>query len=71
HYQQEEEELMYRRSEIEAILLDTHQAKVFITDVCYAGVKLTLGQQVTYIRDPHRGPVRYEIQDAEIVGARF
>jgi uncharacterized protein len=71
HYQQEEEELMYRRSEIEAILLDTRQAKVFITDVCYAGVKLTLGQQVTYIRDPHRGPVRYEIQDAEIVGTHF
>ncbi|MBL0388938.1 DUF342 domain-containing protein [Tumebacillus sp. ITR2] len=71
HYQHEEEELMYRRSEIEVILLDTRNAKVFVTDVAYAGVKLTLGQQVTYLRDPQRGPVVYGISDGEITSSRF
>jgi uncharacterized protein (DUF342 family) len=71
HYQHEEEELMYRRSEIEVILLDTRNAKVFVTDVAYAGVKLTLGQQVTYLRDPQRGPVVYGINEGEISASRF
>ncbi|KEO82958.1 DUF342 domain-containing protein [Tumebacillus flagellatus] len=71
HYQHEEEELMYRRSEIEVILLDTRNAKVFVTEVAYAGVKLTLGQQVTYLRDPQRGPIVYGISDGEVSTSRF
>lgn len=71
HYLQEEEEMMFRRSEIEAQLLDTRMAKVFCTDIVFAGVKLTLGQQIAFIRDPQRGPVKYEIVDAEISHSSF
>jgi uncharacterized protein len=65
-YLHEEEEVMYRRSEIEAVLLDTRHAKVFALDVVYAGVKLTLGQQVSFIRDQQSGPIVFQIQDGEI-----
>jgi hypothetical protein len=63
---QEEEELMFRRSEIEATLLDTRNAKVHVVEMLNPGVKLTLGQQVTYLRDPQRGPVIYGIVEGEI-----
>lgn len=66
HYLQEEEELMYRRSEIEATLLDTSMAKVYCLEVIHAGVKLTLGQYVTYIRDTYQNPVLFKIVDGEI-----
>jgi len=66
HYLQEEEELMFRRSEIEAQLLDTRLAKVFCAEIVFAGVKLTLGQEVSFIRDPLRGPVKFEITEGEI-----
>ncbi|MGZ4112488.1 MAG: DUF342 domain-containing protein [Tumebacillaceae bacterium] len=70
HYLQEEEELMYRRSEIEATLLDTRNAKVHVVEVINPGVKLTLGQQVLYLRDPQRGPVIYGIVEGEISTVR-
>lgn len=66
HYMSEEEELMFRRSEIEAILLDTKRAKVYCLDILYGGVKLTLGQQVAYLRDTRTGPVVYGIADGEL-----
>ncbi|ASS75625.1 hypothetical protein CIG75_11915 [Tumebacillus algifaecis] len=66
HYLREEEELMYRRSEIEAILLDTKRAKVYCLDVLYGGVKLTLGTQVAYMRDTRTGPVVFGITDGEL-----
>ncbi|MCX7568543.1 FapA family protein [Tumebacillus sp. DT12] len=66
-YLHEEEELMYRRSEIEAILLDTRQAKVYTLEQIFAGVKLTLGQNVMFVRDPMRGPLFFEISDGEVV----
>jgi uncharacterized protein (DUF342 family) len=66
-YLHEEEELMFRRSEIEAILLDTRQAKVYTIEQVFAGVKLTLGQNVMFIRDSMRGPLMFEISDGEVV----
>ena len=67
HYLQEEEEMMYRRSEIEATLLDTSLAKVYCFEVVHAGVKLTLGQYITYIRDSYHNPALFKIVDGEIV----
>ncbi|MFD2171331.1 DUF342 domain-containing protein [Tumebacillus lipolyticus] len=69
HYLNEEEELMFRRSEIEAILLDTRRAKVLCIDVVYGGVKLTLGTQVAYVRDSRVGPVAYKITDGELTSS--
>jgi uncharacterized protein (DUF342 family) len=66
HYLNEEEELMFRRSEIEAILLDTKRAKVYCLDVLYGGVKLTLGTHTAYLRDTQVGPVVYGITDGDI-----
>jgi uncharacterized protein (DUF342 family) len=71
HYLQEEEEIMLRRSEIESILLDTANAKVYVQDVLYSGVKLTLGQQIAYIRDIQKGPLVYQISEGEITRSRF
>ncbi|HEU4965119.1 MAG TPA: FapA family protein [Bacilli bacterium] len=66
HLMQEEEDLMLRRSEIEATLLDTALAKVYVFEVIYPGLKITLGQHVSYIRDAYHGSVIYGIQDGEI-----
>lgn len=66
HLMHEEEEHMLRRSEIEATLLDSRLAKVYVLEVIYPGLKITLGQHITYIRDPYNGSVIYSIEDGEI-----
>ncbi|MFC4768812.1 DUF342 domain-containing protein [Effusibacillus consociatus] len=65
HYKVEEEELMFRLSEIELVMQDIKSARVNVFDTVHSGVKVMISSYVYHVRDSF-SRVSFVIKDAEV-----
>ncbi|WP_018132534.1 DUF342 domain-containing protein [Effusibacillus pohliae] len=65
HYKVEEEELLFRRSEIELVLQDVKSAHVQVIEAVHPGVKVAISHYAHYVRDP-LAKVCFVLRDAEV-----
>jgi uncharacterized protein (DUF342 family) len=65
HYKVEEEDLLFRRSEIELVLQEVKSSRVNVFETVHSGVKLMISNYAYYVRDPI-SRVSFILKDAEV-----
>lgn len=66
YYDQEEGTILERKKQLDASMMESKSAKVTVLGVAYPGIRLTIGQQVEYVRD-EVGPCEFINVAAQVI----